>query len=59
MLANVLPRSLPVGFQLLKNEGPNGELVPVTDAKGLRCGIEPALSLDRSAEALEPSLLDG
>jgi hypothetical protein len=28
MLAKVLPLSRPVGFQLLKMEGPNGELVP-------------------------------
>jgi hypothetical protein len=28
MLAKVDPRSRPVGFQLLKMEGPNGELEP-------------------------------
>jgi hypothetical protein len=36
MLAKVLPLSRPVGFQLLKMDGPNGELVPGTWAKGLR-----------------------
>lgn len=53
MLARVLPRSRPaVGFQLEKMDGPKGELVPGIWAKGLRCGMEPARSLDRRVEAL-------
>ena len=56
MLAKVLARSRPVGFQLLKMEGPNGELVPGTGAKGLRWGKEPARSLESKADALEGSL---
>lgn len=49
MLANVAPLSRPVGFQLLKMEGPNGELVPgmCVETKGLRWGNEPARSLDK------------
>jgi len=56
ILAKVLPLSRPVGFQLLKIEGPNGELVPGMWANGLRCGMEPARSLERRVDALvEPS----
>jgi hypothetical protein len=53
MLARVAPRSRPVGFQLLKMEGPKGELVPGICAKGLRWGIEPARSLERSVEGFD------
>ena len=56
MLANVFPLSRPVGFQLLKMEGPNGELVPGTWANGLRWGMEPARSLDSNVDALGTSL---
>jgi hypothetical protein len=55
MLANVEPlsRPRPAGFQLLNMDGPNGELVPGNCAKGLRCGMEPARSLDNRVELLE------
>jgi hypothetical protein len=60
MLANVLPLSRPPGgFQLLKIEGPKGELVPGTwvPANGLRWGIEPARSLESSVDVVEGLLL--
>ena len=54
MLASVEPLSRPpVGFQLLKMDGPNGELEPGMWAKGLRCGMEPALRRDNNVEAPE------
>lgn len=56
MLARVDALSRPVGFQLLKIDGPNGELVPGMCANGLLWGIEPARSRDRRADELdEPS----
>lgn len=55
MLARVLPLSRPLGFQeVLKTEGPKGELLP-GPWKGLRCGIEPARSLDKRFEDREDS----
>lgn len=53
MLARVDARSRPVGFQLLKMEGPNGELVPGICANGLRWGIEPARRRDKRADELD------
>lgn len=52
MLASVLPRSRPVGFQLLKMEGPKGEaeVLGRLDEKGLRWGMEPARNLDNKVE---------
>lgn len=55
ILANVLPLSRPVGFQVLKIEGPKGELVP--GPKGLRWGMEPARSLDSRADDRDASEL--
>lgn len=48
ILAKVEPLSRPVGFQLLKMEGPKGELLPGMwpEEKGVRWGNEPARSLD-------------
>lgn len=55
MLARVEPRSrpTPVGFQLLKMEGPNGDAVPGRFAKGLRWGIDPARSRESKVELVE------
>lgn len=50
MLASVLPLSRPLGFHVLKTDGPKGELEPGPWENGLRCGIEPARSLDNRAE---------
>lgn len=55
MLANVEPRSrpTPAGFQLLKMEGPKGELelgIGLALLKGLRCGMDPARRRDKRAE---------
>lgn len=57
MLARVEPRSRPrpEGFQLLKIEGPKGEAEVGRFANGLRCGIDPARSLERRVEV--PGLL--
>jgi len=53
MLASVDPRSRPVGFQLLKIDGPNGEFVPGMLAKGLLWGIDPARSRESNVEELD------
>jgi hypothetical protein len=55
MLAKVdaLSRPTPVGFQLLKIEGPKGELVPGIGAYWLLWGMEPARRRERRVELLE------
>lgn len=52
MLARVEARSrpTPAGFQLLKMEGPNGELVPGIGANWLLWGMDPARRRERSVE---------
>lgn len=50
MLASVDPRSRVVGFQLLKMDGPNGEVAVGVWPNGARCGIEPARRRDSRAE---------
>ena len=53
ILASVLPllRPVPAVAQLLKMEGPKGELVPgIGWAKGLRWGMDPARNLDSNVE---------
>jgi len=59
MLASVLALSRPPeGFQVLKMEGPKGELVPGTCENGLLWGIEPARSLERSADWVAAGSVD-
>ena len=53
ILASVLPLSRPLGFQVLKTDGPNGEALPGAWEKGLRWGMEPARSLDKRVEDWE------
>jgi len=54
ILAKVEALSRPVtaGFQLEKMDGPKGEFEPGIEANGLRCGMEPARSLESSVEGL-------
>lgn len=60
MLASVLPLSRPLGFHVLKTDGPNGELVPGPwEEKGLRWGMEPARSLDKSMDDWEALVVSG
>ncbi len=49
----MLPLSRPLGFHVLKTDGPNGELVPGPWENGLRWGMEPARSLDKRVEDCE------
>lgn len=55
ILARVFPRSRPDVPQLplLNMVGPNGELVPGMPENGLRCGMEPARSLERREAELD------
>lgn len=56
MLASVDPRSRPTPVtppQLLKMDGPKGELEPGRGANWLRCGIEPARRRERRVEPFD------